>query len=510
MTAQGQRRRLDHWIRIDREGSVTAFSGKVEIGQGITTALAQIVADELDVSIECVRLAPVDTSYSPDEGVTAGSMSIEQSGQKLRHIAAELRGLLLNRAAARLGTNVATLAVVDGVIRTPDGAGMTYGELVDDELLARDATSGFPPKISAARSLIGGRVPRVDLVSKVAGRRSYVQDLALPSMLHGRVVRPPSQAANLTFIDEDEVRRLPGVIALVRDRNFLAIIAQGEYEAVRALARARQIALWEEPSAFPLSTDPRYLLTALSEDNVAVDRRDEGALARRQRTLSATYSRPFIAHGALAPSCAVALLEDERYTVWTHSQGVYPLRHELGKVLEVLPETVRVIHMEGAGCYGHNGADDAALDAALLARAVPGRAVRVQWMRDDEFAWEPYGTAAVLRLSAALDEKGEIVDWTLDVWGHGHGSRPNPSLPDDTTSLLAGQHLARRFRPAVAPRAGSLTMGALRNAESIYRLRNQRVVDHHVPRSPIRVSALRSRPISGSLASGARSTPGWR
>jgi len=430
-------------VEVAADGTVTAFSGKVEIGQGITTALAQCVADELDVPVERVRMAPPDTDRSPDEGVTSGSRSIEESGEALR------------RAAA-------------------------------------DAAGRGEPKGPAARRVIGTSVPRVDLPAKVAGAPAYVQDLVLPGMLHGRVLRPPSPGATLARLDEDELRRQPGVVAVVRDGSFVGIVADAEFPAIRAVDRARRLASWEERPTLPPTMDPRYLLEAVSEEHVALDERGDASRATGTRPFSAEYTRPFVAHGALAPSCAVAVVSDGRWTVWSHSQGIFPLRHELAKVLGARDDEVRVIHMEGAGCYGHNGADDVALDAALLARAVPGRPVRVQWMRDDEFAWEPYGTASVVRVTASLDAGGRVAEWTTDVWGHGHGNRPNARNADDVASLLAARHLARPLRPSVSPRARALTSGDLRNAAPLYRFPAVRVADHHVTEQPIRVSALRS------------------
>jgi nicotinate dehydrogenase subunit B len=483
--------RLDRWLRIAPDGTVTVLTGKVEIGQGITTALAQCVADELDVAMERVRVHRPDTDESPDEGYTAGSRSIEQSGETLRTVAAEVRALLLERASQKLGADVASLTVADGVVRARNGAHVSYGELVDDELLAREATGTVAPKMPAARRVIGTKTPRLDLAAKITGAPAYVQDLVLPGMLHGRIVRPASPASRLRAVDEDDLRKQPGVVAVVRDGSFLGIVASTEIAAIRALRHARRIASWEESPTLPRTTDPRYLLSEQSEEHVAHETRDDAALARRGRTFSAEYSRSFIAHGALAPSCAVARMEDGRYTVWSHTQGVHPTRKELAKVLRVPVDHVRVIHMEGAGCYGHNGADDAALDAALLARAVPGKPVRVQWMRDDEFAWEPFGTATVVRVAASLDADGRVTEWKHDLWGHGHGNRPRSS-PDDAASVLAARHLATPFRPTAPPRAKSLTTGALRNAAPLYRFPNQRIVDHYVTRQPFRVSALRS------------------
>jgi CO/xanthine dehydrogenase Mo-binding subunit len=481
-------RRLDRWLRVNRDGTVTAFPGKVEIGQGILTALAQIVAEELDVALERVRLAPTDTSYSPDEGMTSGSQSITDGGTALRYASAEARDLLLQRAAARLGVSLEQLSVADGVITARSGGSVTYWELASDDLLAREATAEIAPKPASMHTIIGRPAPRRDIPAKVSGKAIYVHDLDLPGMLHGRVARPPSYEARLAGVDEAEVRALPGVEKVVRDGSFLGVIAGREEQAIRALTRLRRIARWEDSTRLP-EPDPRFLCKETTEDTVISEKKDPAAAARRTRTLEAEYTRPYTAHAALGPSCAVAQFEDGRYTVWTHSQGVFPLRRDLAPVLGVEEERITVIHMDGAGCYGHNGADDVALDAALLARAVPGRPVRVQWMREDEFQWEPYGPAMVVKLKGDLDTQGNVVGWTEDIWSNSHSTRPNGL---GGVNLLAAWHLAQPHPPS-PPRNPPLPGGGShRNAIPIYEFPNERVTNRLVKRMPVRVSALRA------------------
>ena len=479
--------RLDRWIRLSPSGRVTLLTGKVEIGQAIATALAQCVADELDVAFDRVVVPAPDTDASPDEGFTAGSRSIEESGEALRRIAAEVRARLLERAAARLGDG--PLSVEDGTVRGPRGS-VTYWDLAGEDLLAREATGGVAPKAPDARRVIGRRVPRIDLEAKIVGHEAYVQDLVLPGMLHGRVVRPPSPAATLASLDDAALRGRPGVVAVVRDGSFVGVIAETEIAAIRARRDAQGLATWSERATLPPSMDPRYLLREPSVESTALDRTAETSPAET-RTLSGEFTRPFLAHAALGPSCAVAVLEDERYTVWSHTQGIHPLRHEIAKVLRIPEARVRVIHRDGAGCYGHNGADDVALDAALLARAVPGRPVRVQWMRDDEFAWEPFGTSSVVRVSASL-ATDRVAAWTTEIWGHGHGNRPNPSTPPEAAGLLAARHIEKPFIPTRSRAGRSLTAAALRNAQPLYRIPAQRILEHHVAEQPLRCSALRS------------------
>jgi nicotinate dehydrogenase subunit B len=284
------------------------------------------------------------------------------------------------------------------------------------------------------------------------------------------------------------VRALPGVTAVVRDGSFLGVIAEREEQSIRALTRLKRIAQWNETTKLPES-DPRFLLKETTEDEVISEKQDAAAAGRAAKTLEAEYTKPYIAHASIGPSCAVARFENGRYTVWTHSQGIFPLRRDLSPVLGVKESEIAVIHMDGAGCYGHNGADDAALDAALLARAVPGRPVRVQWMREDEFGWEPYGPAMVVKLKAALDAKGDIVSWTEDIWSNSHSTRPNGL---GGINLLAAWHLAQPHKPS-PPRNPPLPGGGShRNGIPLYEFPNQRVTNRLVKRMPVRVSALRA------------------
>jgi len=285
-------RRLDRWLKINRDGTVTAFPGKVEIGQGILTALAQIVAEELDIALERLRLAPADTTYSPDEGMTSGSQSITDGGVALRYAAAEARFLLLQRAAVRLGVSLEQLSVADGVVSSRSGGSVSYWDLATDDLLAREATAEIAPKPASQHTVIGTSAPRRDLPAKVSGAPVYVHDLDLPGMLHGRIARPPSYDARLVELDEAQVRSLSGVVSLVRDGSFVGVVAEREEQALRALARVKRMARWEEKTVLPETTDPRFLLQEATEDEVISEKRDAAAAARGAKTLEAEYTRP--------------------------------------------------------------------------------------------------------------------------------------------------------------------------------------------------------------------------
>ncbi len=482
-------RTLGRWLRINADGTVTVFPGKVEIGQGILTALLQIVAEELEVAIERIRLAPASTSYSPNEGMTSGSRSIQESGMALRYAAAEARELLLTRAATRLGVSLEQLEISDGVITARSGGRTSYWELASENLLEREATPGLVAKPATEHVFVGTSVPRRDIPAKVTGVATYVHDMELPGMLHGRVARPASRRARLAVLDEAEVRALPGVVTLVRDGNFLGVVAEREEQAIRAQRRLARSARWEETATLPESTDPRYLLGMSSEDETISEKSNASIASRAVQRLEAEFTRPLIAHASIGPSCAIAAFDNGKYTVWTHSQGIFPLRTDLAKVLGVSEDHIVVTHVEGAGCYGHNGADDVALDAALLARSVPGRPVRMQWMREDEFGWEPYGSAMVVKLSAALDAAGRIVSWTHDLWSHGHSTRPGQK---EGANLLAAWHLAqpvKASRPGNPPLPGG---GSHRNAIPLYDFPDQRVTNHLIREAPLRTSSLRS------------------
>src|SRR6185369_10856890 len=400
---------LDGWIRIDADGKVTVFTGKAELGQGIKTALLQIAAEELGVKPARITVVTADTQRTADEGYTAGSHSMQDSGTAIRHAAAQARAILIVLAAPRLGVTPESLKVEDGVIRSGTGS-VAYGELVSGQTLHVRATPDIALRDPASYTVIGQSIQRVDIPAKVRGAVAYVQDLRRPGMVHGRIVRPPSPGAALIALDSSAAEQMPGVLKVVRDGNFVAVIAQREYQAITASRTLARGARWQERETLPAQSDLYKTLQALPAKDIVI--LDRGApAAPGARSLAATYPRPYQMHASIGPSCAMAQLVDGNYTVWTHSQGVFPLRRALAELLGQGEQQVRCIHVEGSGCYGHNGADDVAADAALLARALPGRPVRVQWMREDEHMWEPYGPPMASSVSATLDGGGSIASW---------------------------------------------------------------------------------------------------
>jgi nicotinate dehydrogenase subunit B len=493
---------LDAWVQIHADGTVTLFTGKVELGQGIRTAAAQIGAEELDVSPDRIRVAEVDTAHSPDEGYTVSSMSLETTGNAIRYAAAEARQVMLSVAYEELEAPRGRLTVSDGTILDPaTGRSTSYWELFGGRKFGCQVTGTVPPKEAEAYQVVGQPIPRLDLVAKVTGGARFVHDLDLPGMVHGRVVRPPNYGARLVSVDESAAYRLPGVLKVVRDGSFLGVVAEREEQAVKAMEALREAATWEGETALPAQEHlAEYLLAQPDQPRRIVDGtpvagpippirtpRDLGAEAAL--TLAATYFRPYQMHAALGPSAAVAYMAGGKLTVWTHAQGVYPPRAAIAQVLGMAEEDVRVIHGEGPGCYGHTGADDAALDAALLARALPGRPVSLKWMRAGEHTWEPYGPATVVQMQATLNAEGEVIDWNHDVWGYTHMGRARPS--GDGSGLLAAWHLAEPFaRPEPRP-GGGPHYSIYRNADPLYTFPQRRIVEHLLPHSPLRVSALR-------------------
>jgi len=477
---------LDAWIRIDANGSIEVFTGKAELGQGFKTAFQQIAAEELGVAFESLKVTTADTRLTANEGYTSGSNSMKDSGTAIQNAAAQARELLLAEAANRLGLSVETLWTADGAVIAPDGKRLSYGELVRDDMLHVQAQPKSKLKDPATFKIIGRPVPRVDIPAKVTGGAAYVQDMRLPGMVHARIVRPPSYGAQLIECDTAAVEKLPGVVKVVRDGNFLAVVAEKEFQSIKAMNALAAAAKWQESASLPKQDDLLAVLTSLPAQTSTIFERGKSQ-ATSQKTLEATYTRPYQAHGSIGPSCAVAEFVDGAMTVWTHTQGVYPDRQGIAEMLRMPPASVRLIHVEGSGCYGHNGADDAAADAALIARALPGRPVRVQWMREQEHAWEPFGPAMVTKLKASLDGNGKIADWHFDVWSNTHSMRPGGA-----GSMLAAQHMAQPFA-VPAPRPLPLPEGGGdRNAIPIYAFPNAQVVHHFIPAMPIRISAMRA------------------
>jgi CO/xanthine dehydrogenase Mo-binding subunit len=494
---------LSRWVRVGVDGVVEVRIGKVELGQGIVTAIAQLAADELDADLGQVRMRPADTASGPDEGVTAGSLSIQDCGPAVRLAAANVRALFVAAAARRWGVEVAKVEVVRGRFSGPGGAEAGYGDLAADVDLDVPADPAVAVRSLAVAGIAGTDVARLDLPDKVAGRPRFVHDLRLPGQWFARVVRPPAVGAVLV---DDSTGGLPAAAGtattVVRDGSFLAVAGPDEAEVVRAAERVRAAARWDERDLLPDEADLDTFLRAgphetieVVDDGVNDDVGTSGPVAGQR--VRATYRRPFVAHASMAPSCAVAVWHDTgdsdarpTVEVWSHSQGIHNLGRAIAGALGLDPAGVHVRHAEGAGCYGHNGADDAAFDAVLVARAMPGRPVQVLWSRQDELAWSPFSSAMVADVEATVDAAGRLASWRYDVYSQGHSTRPGYA---GVPGLLAA---TMRASPATYPAPVDPPLangaGSTRNALPGYDLPNRRVTGHRLLETPIRTSAMRS------------------
>jgi nicotinate dehydrogenase subunit B len=487
---------VDTWVAISGDRTITIRTGKVELGQGLITALARIAAEELDVDLGRIRVETADTARPPEEFPTVGSLSMQQTGTTVRQAAACARAALLAKAAGRLGVAIEHLTVLNGVVADERRElRTTYWELQEGQDFGIAIDADVVPKQAALHRIVGAPGQRLDLEGMVTGATRYVQDLGGPDVLHARVVRPPSPAAELLSVEYDDLQD----VLVIRDGSFLAVCGEDEGQVLKARALLAARAKWVEPETLP---DQRglseWLVEQSSLDFPVVDgvaRPDLAVTPHRPppdaaHRIGATFTRGYLVHGAIGPSAARALWRDGRLTVWSHSQAIHMLKASLAEVLGVDASVVRVVHVPGPGCYGHNGADDAALDAALVAQYAGERPVLMKWTREDEHSWEPYGPAAVVRTSASVDAQGRIVDWSLDVWSQTHLRRPVPA--GDRSGLLVAWHREdRRVPPEIAP-VLSYHGGIHRNADPLYEVGTRRVVKHLIRKSPMRTSSLRS------------------
>ncbi|MGI4778339.1 MAG: molybdopterin cofactor-binding domain-containing protein [Janthinobacterium lividum] len=480
--------RLSSWLRVAPGGYVAVSSGKVELGQGILGALSQIVAEEMGLHVRQVRMTGAVTGASPDEAVTSGSLSVQHSGAALRHACAQARGIYLHHAATRFSVEEAALQVMGGEIFFRERRLSSYWDLADPALLDVDAVPGIALRPADAYTVVGHSQPRDDIANKVFGEFAFIHDLVLPRMVHGRIVRPPSPDAVLGAWDGAGVRALPGVVAVLRDGSQLGVVAETEAFAERAAAMLAKSCVWTERESLPDVDALRPWLQSLPSTVHELRRGTPapGAI----RTLRASYAKPFIRHASIGPSCALASFDGVGFEVWTHSQGIYNLRRDLGLALGAATDRIVVRHVQGAGCYGHNGADDVAYDAAWLARACTGRPVRVQWSRADELCWSPVGPAMAIDLEADVDDKGCVLAWRHRSWSPGHGLRPGRGA---TPTLLGSWYLAEPFERVAAvdaPRAAG--GGGDRNADPLYVFASCDLKYRRVGDVPMRTSALRA------------------
>ncbi len=474
--------RLDRWLGFDQPDRASVRVGKVEIGQGIATALCQIAAEELDIAIDRIDLTAGDTDHAPDEGTTTSSLSVEVGGASLRLVCAEVRALVLAAAAHQLGCPVNALRIHDGtILRADQPTGLDYWSVPVS--LARLATGAVAPKGVAEYRLVGTNVPRRDLPAKVFGA-GFMQDFTRPGMRHGHVVHPPRIGGRIASIDEAAIRHAAGApLDILRHGDMLALIADNATALRRATFAADTAVRWDGLAPLTLAMqDADWLTTQPSQDGTAGDPHPAPPGTR----ISAAYSRGYVSHGSIGPSCAVAEFRDGHLTVWCHVQGVYGFKSSLVGGLRLAPDQVSVRHLHGSGCYGHNGADDTGFDAAAIALRMPNTPIRVQWRREDEFGLEPVGSAMHIRLEGVLAADGRLQDLTTTLYSGPHINRggdgnlltarlqPNPVPPSPVAETSA-------------PYPGSGT----RNAVPYYDIVGKRYRHHMVLGTPVRTSALR-------------------
>lgn len=481
-------RKLNAWLRVNTNQTVTLLVGKVELGQGILTAVTQVCADELDVNIERIQIISGDTGLVPNEGVTAGSFSMPNCATAVQYASAEARAILLGLAAQKLQQPVEGLRVKDAVISSANGS-VAYWDLVSAETLDREATGQVKPKPVNQYRYIGQSLPRLDLTPKILGQSLFVQEQHPAGMLFGHLVRPPTYAAKLLSVNLNAAQQMPGVVKVVRDGSFLGVIAQREEQALAAAQALANSAQWQVEKNLPThegifdwlrKTPPSRVIETKKQARTSGD--------APANTLEATYYRPYQMHASVGTSAAMATLgKDGVMLIQTHSQSVFETSVAIAKMLGLPPEKVRCQHMQGAGCYGHNLADDAAADAALLAMAVPGQTVRLQYTREQEHKWEPYGSAMVIKVKAGVDAQGQVLDWDLQIWSTPHGTRPN----NEPGNLLSARYLEKPFKQPTPTNAGGPNFAADRNGIALYDFAGHNVLTHFITEMPIRVSSTR-------------------
>ena len=469
---------VDSYLAIGADGRITVYSGKVDLGTGLYTALTQIVADELDVPLGHVTLVQGDTLLTPDQGPSFGSLSIQNGGAQLRRAAATARRALLERAAVKFKTPASTLSIRDGVIVGENGRDLAFGSLVGGRVLSLKLDQNAPLKSPANFKLVGKPVHRIDIPDKVTGRFTFMQDFKRPGMLHGRVIRPPALGATLVSYDESSISTIAGIVKVVRIENFLGVVAKSEWSAIKA---ARQLSVkWSAWSGLPEQSRiwEHVRQTKIVKDDITSNQGDSlSALAAAPRKLAATYDFAIHTHGSIGPSCAVAEFADGKLTCWTASQATHNLRKQLAAMLSVADESVRCIYVEGAGCYGRNGHEDAAADATLLARAV-GQPVRVQWMRADEHGWDPKGPPTLLDMRAGLEAGGTISAWESELF--------IPNGIAGFVALVGADHAGLNS-------LGQLSPGGVINDLAIpYAIPNVKTTAHRLESTPLKPAWIRS------------------
>ncbi|HEY5725550.1 MAG TPA: molybdopterin cofactor-binding domain-containing protein, partial [Methylomirabilota bacterium] len=471
---------VDSFLAIHKDGTITAYTGKVDIGTGIRIAIPQMVAEELDVRLDKIKLIEGDTALTPDQGPTWGSLSIQVAGVQLRQAAATARQALIQMAVQKTGMPSVDFAVKDGVIflRAEPQRRFTYAELIGDRAFELKLDATAPLKNPKDHTVVGQPMARPDIPGKVTGTHTYMQDFRVPGMLHARVVRPPAIGATLERVDEGSITGIKGA-RVVRQGSFLAVVAEREWAAIKAAKQLK--ATWSRWEGLP---DQGKLWehvrgTKVAKDDVAVDRGNpRAAIAGAAKTIKATYDFAVHTHGSIGPSCAVADVKGGKAEIWSPSQAPHWLRRELAQTLQMDVKDIHIQYLDGSGCYGRNGHEDATADAALISKLV-GRPIRVQWMREDEHGWDPKGPPTLVEIRAGLDAQGTIVGWESELWA------PKADItewPRTLAATLAG-----------IPQKEAINPGNIhRNLDPSYPFAHQKAVAHRLETTPFRPSWIRT------------------
>ena len=485
---------IDGWLSLAKDGCIDVYTGKVELGQGIVTALAQIVADELLVNIALVRMVPASTRYSPNESITSGSLSVQHSGLSLRAVCAQVRKLFVEAAARKFNVAPSTVTVLNGQFVSDGRACGSYWQLAGDVDLHVSAEIPDARLASKRRAYVGTNYRPFGLEQKTQGIYPFIHDLAMECLAHGRVLRPPSPYAVLGDLDLAGWRSIAGVVRIVRDGSLIGVIAEQEYIAERVLQQITRAAAWAERDSLPPQHELGAWLRSRESETTIIELKPEHSsvvATCAEKSFSGDFFKPFIKHASIGPSCAYAhVTASTGLKVWSHSQGIHNLKTDLCMALRMDPSRVEVQHVPGSGCYGHNGADDVAYDAAWLALHAGNRPVRVQWSRSDELNWSPLGSAMSVRIEADVDNNAKVVDWRHTVWGPGHSLRPGRAA---TPTLLGSWYKENPFPalPAInAPQSSG--GGADRNIVPLYNFPSYALICHRTLDISLRTSALRA------------------
>ena len=478
--------KVNAWLQVLEDGRVMVFSGKVELGQGIRMAICQVAAEELDLELDQVEVHLAETGLTPDEGYTAGSGSISNSAMSVRYAAATARQKLLELASIKLNAPVEDLIFYNGKVKTKtSNQSLNFAEILDGDQIDMEVTAPVPLKVNTEYRYVGKPIPRTEIEKMVRAEAYYIQDMRFPGMVHARVLRPKGYLSKLMKLDESGLlAEVSGVIKTVINGSFVGVITEREYQAVKAVGFLRNHSEWTSGPLFPDQKDIYTHIKSIADHAQSI--RNDGNVSEgfnSTETFKSAYTKPYLKHGSMGPACGIAMYDGEILHIWSHSQGIYPMRSAIASMLKMDKEKIHVIAVPGAGCFGHSTADDAAADAAILALNYPSKHIRVQWSREDEHAWDPFGSAMIMELEASLGEDGKIKAWKSDVWTDSHSMRPN----NDPATLLDTRYLED---PIELESRGYLA-GGHRNADPYYSIPNMQVNAHFFD-GPLRVSSLRS------------------